>query len=194
MGKISTKKLSESLVKYKEICGVLKLADEEQYLGDILKALDGHEVSLVKKGKIAPKKKEVVVKKEATAKADTTTKKSSKKEIKKVEKKNVKLASETTSKKKRGRGVEKEKLIKLYKGYVGCDQSYVDEHNFLILTPNCNVVEAWGKRNLKENLLASKLELLIIYNLLFKKEKVVYIDKKKESIASEIDAYINKKK
>lgn len=202
MGKISTKKLSDTLLKYKEICGVLKLSDEKKYLEDVLKALDGHEVTLVKKGRCVQKKretakkKEVAVKKVESIKKDGTVKKSNKKELagKKIENKNIKFASEVTPKKKRGRGVEKEKLIKLFNGYLGCDESYVEEHKFLILTPKCNVAEVWKKRSLKENLLASKLELLIIYNLLLKKEKVVYIDKRKESIVAEIENYIKNNK
>lgn len=70
------------------------------------------------------------------------------------------------------------------------DKEKLKSYNFKIILDKDKLINTWGNASDKEKLSATKTELNVIYNYLYSKGSIKYINKSKKIIIKDIDEFV----
>lgn len=74
------------------------------------------------------------------------------------------------------------------------DESILTQYKLVLIKLDINIEEEWGKLSESKKLKLSKLELNVIYYMLYKPSKVTYINKSKSEIIKDINYFVKDEK
>ena len=74
------------------------------------------------------------------------------------------------------------------------DESILNQYKLVLIKLDINIEEEWGKLSESKKLKLSKLELNVIYYMLYKPSKVTYINKSKSEIIKDINYFVKDEK
>ncbi|MGG7059816.1 hypothetical protein ACQPUY_09490 [Clostridium nigeriense] len=84
----------------------------------------------------------------------------------------------------------KEKILEYLLALDSNDKEKLKSYNFKIILDKDNLINIWENASDKEKLSATKIELNVIYNYLYSKGSVKYINKSKKIIIKDIDEFV----
>ncbi len=84
-----------------------------------------------------------------------------------------------------------DKVLEILEGVKGKNQSILIKHKLKFMKIDFNLESSWDslEKNKKESL--TKLELNVIYNILYKPNTIKYINKNKKEIINDIDYFLD---